>query len=181
MSTSYTRCIDCEARFEDGVFVEPHLTTCRYYQIDGRGQFQPLGVERDVPAQSKKPSNKDKKSEFLSRWQGPGPTAEYHFMRDGILGHPPGIRKRAKLLDVKDWRFDFAWPDVKVAVEVDGNAWHVKGGGGHMKDDDLRKLNYAKIMGWIVFRFSPNMLKHRTQECLNLVTRAINLRKEGDL
>jgi very-short-patch-repair endonuclease len=55
-------------------------------------------------------------------------------------------------------RFDFAWPERKIAVEVDGNAWHVKGGGRHGTDKDREKINIAAQMGWRIFHFSPTML-----------------------
>ena len=77
----------------------------------------------------------------------------------------------------RKWAFDFADPDHKLAVEVDGNAWHVKGGGGHMKDNDLEKLNTAVLMGWRVLRFSPGMLKRDPEKCIKLVVACLE-RKE---
>jgi hypothetical protein len=55
------------------------------------------------------------------------------------------------------WRFDFAWPDHKVALEVDGgvfaNGRHTRGS-GFVKD--MEKLNAAAIAGWRVVRVTPN-------------------------
>ena len=53
------------------------------------------------------------------------------------------------------WRFDFADPETKVAVEIDGGAFiggrHTRGV-GFVKDQE--KLNTATSMGWRVFRYS---------------------------
>ena len=74
-------------------------------------------------------------------------------------------------------RFDFAWPYKKVAVEVNGNAWHTKGGGRHGKDDDLEKMNLAVSLGWKVFQFSPKMLKDDPAACVDMVVKALRLEK----
>ena len=55
------------------------------------------------------------------------------------------------------WRFDFAWPDRMLAVEVDGGAW-VPGGGRHTRGTgfaaDHDKMNRAMLLGWRVLRFT---------------------------
>lgn len=55
---------------------------------------------------------------------------------------------------VRKWRFDVAFPDAKLAVEIDGGAWskgrHVRGKGFI---EDQRKTNAAAILGWRVLRF----------------------------
>jgi very-short-patch-repair endonuclease len=54
------------------------------------------------------------------------------------------------------WRFDFAWPQDKVAVEVMGGLWN---GGKHARgkgiERDYEKLNAAQLMGWLVLHVSP--------------------------
>ena len=59
------------------------------------------------------------------------------------------------------WRFDCAWPDRRLAIEVEGGLYtggrHVRGEG---YEDDLRKYNAAMRMGWVVLRFSPLMLNY---------------------
>lgn len=55
------------------------------------------------------------------------------------------------------WRFDFAWPELKLAVEVDGVLWGEQGGHQRPDDyaDDCEKLNEATLLGWRVLRFTP--------------------------
>jgi very-short-patch-repair endonuclease len=72
----------------------------------------------------------------------PAPTREYRF-------HP---RRR--------WRFDFAWPGRRVAVEVDGGIYsrgrHVRGSGF---ERDAEKRNAAVTAGWRVLHFTPRQVK----------------------
>ena len=49
------------------------------------------------------------------------------------------------------WRFDFAWPAAKVAVEIDGDVHRLK----HRFSSDREKGNAATIAGWRVLHFSP--------------------------
>jgi len=61
---------------------------------------------------------------------------------------------------VRKWRFDFAWPDQKVAVELDGGIWTKGGhstGSGIMRD--MEKSNAAQLDGWLVLRFSDKHLE----------------------
>ena len=59
------------------------------------------------------------------------------------------------------WRFDFAWPALMLAVEVDGGAW-VPGGGRHTRGAgfaaDHDKFNRATLLGWRVLRFTSRHL-----------------------
>ena len=55
------------------------------------------------------------------------------------------------------WRFDFAWPALMLAVEVDGGSW-VPGGGRHTRGAgfaaDHDKFNRVTLTGWRVLRFT---------------------------
>ena len=72
------------------------------------------------------------------------------------------------------WRFDFAIPYLKIAIEVEGGIWR-RGGGAHSHPTnimrDLEKYNAAAFMGWAVFRFSDKHI--RDGYALNLVRMAV--------
>lgn len=63
----------------------------------------------------------------------------------------------------RKWRFDFAWPKWKVAVEVEGGTWtsgrHVRGSGFQK---DCEKYNNAALLGWTVMRGDSSMVKDLT-------------------
>lgn len=50
----------------------------------------------------------------------------------------------------RKWRFDFAFPSVKLAVEVDGRGRHQRVDGVRR---DCEKGNEAVLLGWRVLRF----------------------------
>ena len=62
-----------------------------------------------------------------------------------------------RFLKKRRFRFDFAWPDRMIAMEVEGGVW-MKGGGGHTTGKgytrDLEKYNLATLHGWEVYRFT---------------------------
>jgi len=70
------------------------------------------------------------------------------------------------------WRFDYAIPAHKIALEVEGGVWT---GGRHVRAQgflgDMEKYNTATLMGWRVFRTTPEEL-YRTAT-LSLLKTAI--------
>lgn len=73
----------------------------------------------------------------------PIPAAEYRFA-------PP-----------RRWRFDWAWPEARLALEIDGGLWsrgrHARAS-GIVKEHE--KFNTAAAKGWRVFRTTPQGLAH---------------------
>ena len=59
----------------------------------------------------------------------------------------------------RQWRFDFAFVEHRVAVEVQGGTWkrgrHTRGQG---YEDDCEKLNEATIAGWRVLYVTGKMV-----------------------
>lgn len=63
----------------------------------------------------------------------------------------------------RKWRFDFAWPEIKLAVEIDGGTF----GGekmlgnhavGKRYQQDCIKQNAALLNGWVVLRADREMV-----------------------
>jgi hypothetical protein len=86
----------------------------------------------------------------------PEPVAEHRF-------HPD-----------RRWRFDYAWLDFKVALEVEGGVWvggrHTRGAGFV---NDMDKYSEAAILGWCVLRVTPSDL---LKTGVVLVARALIIR-----
>jgi very-short-patch-repair endonuclease len=59
------------------------------------------------------------------------------------------------------WRFDFARPDLRLAIEIDGGIW--TGGrhsGGQGQIDDMEKSNQAVALGWQILHFIPQQVRN---------------------
>ena len=67
------------------------------------------------------------------------------------------VVKEFQFHPTRRWRFDYAFPEKKVAVEVDGGVWT---GGRHINPagyiNDMEKLNNAAAMGWLVLRITTD-------------------------
>lgn len=66
----------------------------------------------------------------------------------------------------RKFRFDWAWPDHKIAVEQEGGIWRrgiLGAAGAHSRPQailrDLEKYNIAAKLGWRVFRFTPQEIR----------------------
>lgn len=72
----------------------------------------------------------------------------------------PAPKREHRFHPERMWRFDFAWPDQKIAAECEGGTWvngrHTRGSGF---EKDLEKYNAAALLGWIVLRFSSGAVK----------------------
>jgi len=86
----------------------------------------------------------------------PAPTPEYRFA-------PP-----------RRWRFDRAWPERRVAVELEGGVWS---GGRHTRpagyEADVEKYNTATVEGWRVLRFTAKALRDDPAACIGLLVEVL--------
>jgi len=59
--------------------------------------------------------------------------------------------------EVRQWRFDFAWPDHRVGVEIHGGTW-LGGKGAHSSgrgiQRDAEKSRAAQLQDWMVLPFT---------------------------
>lgn len=79
---------------------------------------------------------------------------------------------------VRRWRFDYAWPDLLVALEVEGGAFtngrHTRGKGFVA---DMEKYSEAAAQGWRLLRVTPgNLVSTKT---IQLVRRALDFEKNS--
>ena len=67
-----------------------------------------------------------------------------------------GYQREYRFDKSRKWRADFAFPQARLLVEVEGG---IHSGGRHVRgkgyEADLDKYNAAVAQGWAVLRFSP--------------------------
>lgn len=77
----------------------------------------------------------------------------------------------------RKWRFDFAWPEEMVAVEIEGGVWndgrHTR---GHGFTNDCEKYNEATLAGWRVLRVTGEQI--RDGSAVNWIQRALGAGRE---
>jgi very-short-patch-repair endonuclease len=87
----------------------------------------------------------------------------------------PALVPEHKVCDGRRFRFDFADPVSRVAIEVEGGVWtagrHTRGTG---YGKDCEKYNEAGFGGWQVFRFTADMI---TVPNLERLVRFVRLRR----
>ncbi len=105
-------------------------------------QAKALGIE--IPARTRR--------------ETPVPQGESHleaeFVRQLAVEGVDGYVREYVFDAERDWRFDFAWPEQRLAVEIDG--W------GHHKPNryltDIPKFNAAMLAGWRVLHVTGAMI-----------------------
>lgn len=85
-------------------------------------------------------------------------SAEQIIGLDIIAAGLPQPELEYRFHETRRWRFDYAWPEMKVALELDGGNFsfgrHTRGKG---YEADCRKMNTATAMGWRVLRVTTDM------------------------
>lgn len=104
----------------------------------------------------------DREGQFLKLWLAFAPGRQ--FPQRQFVFH-----------ETRKWRFDFAWPLFKVAVEIDGGVYQKKATGHRSIGgvvSQMEKLNVAQIAGWKVLRFHANDLDKTPEQTVRMVESA---------
>ena len=80
--------------------------------------------------------------------------------------------KEYRFHPTRKWRFDYALPAYRIALEVEGGVWT---GGRHTSPQgflgDMEKYNAATLMGWRLFRVTPQ--QQYTKATVDLLRQAL--------
>jgi hypothetical protein len=136
---------------------EPGRVLGRLRQLGSRGR---AGAARLKELLAERDSNS-------SRAESPLESEFLKLMRGAPL--PPPLPQ----LEVREGdrflaRVDFAYPDRKIAIELDGYQWH----SGHLAwESDRLKDNRLQAAGWRVLRFSKKAVRGRSSEVIDQLLR----------
>jgi very-short-patch-repair endonuclease len=67
-------------------------------------------------------------------------------------------------------RVDFAYPDLRIAIEVDGYRWH---SGRARWERDLGRRNDLTALGWRVVHVTSSDLAHRPDRIVRMIAQAL--------
>lgn len=91
--------------------------------------------------------------------QSPSEAEESFYLSMRAFKHPMPVREHKFLTD-RNFRFDFCWPEHKVALEVEGGIY--RGKSRHTSitgfENDCIKYALAIQTGWKVYRFSTGQV-----------------------
>jgi very-short-patch-repair endonuclease len=89
----------------------------------------------------------------------------------------PAYVREHRFHPTRKWRFDFAWPALLLAVEVEGGSWT---GGAHNRgahfESDAVKYSEAAVLGWRIIRVTTDMVDDG--RAVGLICRALHLDAE---
>lgn len=82
----------------------------------------------------------------------------------------PEPEREHRFHPTRRWRFDFAWPERKLAVEIEGVTYFGKNKNGTQKlgrhqtakgmSGDCEKYGEAMLLGWNVYRCTQDLVKN---------------------
>lgn len=80
---------------------------------------------------------------------------------------------------MKNYRFDYAWPNKKIAIEYQGGVFMRKSGHTNVTGQtrDWKKINEAQLKGWIVILVNPKTIDDGS--FIKQLKRAFKQRKEN--
>jgi hypothetical protein len=99
----------------------------------------------------------------------PESVARLLFRRAGLP--VPCSQYEIALDDGRTARVDFAWPEHRLIVEIDGFAWHSS---QNALQRDHSRQNRLTLAGWTVLRYTADDVRHRPEKILAEITEALN-------
>ena len=100
----------------------------------------------------------------------------WNLLADGF----PAPKREFRFHPSRMWRFDFAWPDYKIAVEIDGGMFipHGRHQQGRQFTKDCEKMRQATILGWRVLKYTTVDLTENMTTMLDEITALLKQGKQ---
>lgn len=113
-----------------------------------------------------------------SKPEKPDKASELHiaFRQQLVAFRVEGAVEEYRFLPPRRWRADFAFPDAKVLVDIEGGIWN---NGRHVRpaeyQKDLYRSNQAQRAGWLHLRFTEKEINDWT--AVDIVKEEVTLRR----
>jgi very-short-patch-repair endonuclease len=131
--------------------------------------------------------HRDRALDWITRWRQVASNETKEALRARGLDvrhkeHPDG---EARVVPHRRYRFDWAVPGLKVAVEIDGGNYMTRYSkklkrripvGRHTKSSDYEKRNLAAEAGWVLLCYTTEMLDKDPAACVEQVERVVQER-----
>jgi very-short-patch-repair endonuclease len=169
------QCKYCNKIIENGRKLGGHMTQCK-----SNPKHNEI-IQNMIKACNNKNftwSDKDKKriSEYRIKYLTEHPDkVPYKLNHSSKMSYPEKIFKNAlEYNNISGWiynyqngiySYDFAFPNLKIDIEIDGNT-HTQ---DKVKKIDERRDIFSKENGWIVIRFTAKEIKENVSQCIDIL------------
>jgi very-short-patch-repair endonuclease len=168
-------CIYCKSVFENGRQLGAHMTHCTSNpkHLDIIKNMSKAGINKNFHW-----SEKDKKriSEERIKYLTEHPDkVPYKLNHSSKMSYPELIFKNAlESVKITGWTYnyqngiysyDFAFPELKIDVEIDGGTHSQE----QVKKIDERRDKFSNENGWQVIRFTAKNVKENVLKCINQI------------
>ncbi len=88
----------------------------------------------------------------------------------------PSPQRQVEVRDAQGFigRLDFAFPELRIAIEVQSRRWHSSWAA---QRSDMERLNRLQALGWIIIQVTYEDLERRPESVARRIRDAINVRK----
>jgi very-short-patch-repair endonuclease len=170
-----TVCQFCGESFNDGRKLGGHMTQCilNPNHLNIKKNMSKAGLDRNFHW-----SEDDKKimSQTMIKYLTEHPDkVPYKLNHSSKMSYPENIFKNAlESMNITGWTYnfrngiyayDFAFPELKIDIEIDGNT-HTQ---EKVKRIDERRDTFSKENGWQVIRFTAQEVKENVLKCINQI------------
>lgn len=162
-------CKQCGKNFQKPVYVKKSFCTlscCMKFRALHRSPEQNLAISEGM-----KRAHREGRASTIGKFDrhlGQPSYPEKFFMK--VIDNDFSDKQYLREMKIGKWFFDFAWPEKKKAIEIDGDQ-HLN---NYRKIKDAEKDQFTSSQGWITLRIRWKDMYHKTQEMIEKAKKFID-------
>lgn len=181
MSSNIYKCKFCNKIFNKGQQLGGHLNNCiKNPDIENIRKIKSEKISKAGIGKVTSEETKKKISESRLKYLRANPNkVPYKLNHSSKISYPEKIFREAIELNnilgcvyqyqFNIYQFDFAFPDIKLDIEIDGSTHNLN----KIKLIDKRRDKYSKQNGWYVLRFTAKEVQYNLNDCINRLKQVI--------